>query len=433
MCQKSLPHAHSDTVIQGRHGSASEPQFHSFHSDEVARPWQAHHRVLPVPVLSEGLVEWKEEQPLGIDLGKHGFQGAEGGAQLGVPVFSVPAPQHEYRTHTALPLDVQAPYGMYLTTTNLPQMCHEHMLHHPPLASTEYQKKPVSVADVNPVRSEASAPESATRDPVTEFIGKHPAFIPREGVPSLAVLHEHVRPINAMMETLHVSPPELNVRPNIVKQEGLPVVVESGVHLTEPAYTSSAVKIAARDDVREVRSQDDASANPAIVHPPHLSQVGSLHCPLPGDPPQMVYQHFEPLRPKVISGQPVLSCANSAQNTVNLIPVREPNNEVSQFYSRNIHNGSVIPKSSNLPSSLVLSGITNELLGNIQEPASSGTAPLSNGDPWKTLPTTNFQSVKPIKVATSAELLTAENHWLRTVIQVQRFTLKEEVIICLQI
>ncbi|KAK1317870.1 hypothetical protein QJS10_CPA05g01107 [Acorus calamus] len=299
MCQKSLPHAHSDTVIQGRHGSASEPQFHSFHSDEVARPWQAHHRVLPVPVLSESLVERKEEQPLGMDLGQHGFQGAEGGAQLGVPVFSVPAPQHEYRTLTALPLDVQAPYGMYLTTTNLPQMCHEHMLHQPPLASTQYQMKPVSVADVNPVRNGASAPESATRDPVTEFIGKHPAFIPREGVPSLAVSHEHVRPINAMIETLHVSPLELNVRPNIdLKQEGLPVVVESGVHLTEPAYTSSAVKIAASDDVREVRSQDDASANPAIVHPPHLSQVGSLHCPLPGDLPQMVYQHFEPLRPR---------------------------------------------------------------------------------------------------------------------------------------
>ncbi|KAK1324218.1 hypothetical protein QJS10_CPA02g01210 [Acorus calamus] len=43
----------------------------------------------------------------------------------------------------AMPLDVQASYGMHLTTANLPQNRHEHSLHQPPLASSMYQMNPV--------------------------------------------------------------------------------------------------------------------------------------------------------------------------------------------------------------------------------------------------------------------------------------------------
>ncbi|KAK1323463.1 Serine/threonine-protein kinase CTR1 [Acorus calamus] len=470
MCQTAIPHAHSDTVIHKQVGggamATSEPLFHSVQSDEALRSWLAQCGVVPEPLLSEVVIERKEEHPVGADLVKHGFQGVGGVPQLGAPAFSVSSNQP---TLMAMPLDVQASYGMHLTTANLPQNRHEHSLHQPPLASSMYQMNPVNVADVPLVSNGTLFTEPVIRDPVTEFIDKHPAFIPRENVPPLDFSQQHSRPVNSVMGTLHVNPPEtfnvrpnidlkpeslpkmvetlhvtppemLNVRPNIdLKPENPPVMVETfhvnppemlnvrpnvdlkpesrskmvetGIRVTEPSYASPAVQIAGRGDIPEMRRQDDTFVNPAILHPAHFSQVGCLHHLPPGEPSQMAYQHFEPRMPEeVLYGKPVVSCANSAQKTSNKVLIGERKNDASQFYSRNVLNDSVVPESANVPSSLALGAIVSGPLVNIQEPASSGMMLLSDAETWKMLPTTNFHSTKPVNVVYSTESLTPENH-----------------------
>ncbi|KAJ8641234.1 hypothetical protein MRB53_017928 [Persea americana] len=318
MCQKELPHAHSDTILQD-HGipgiaktiSDTDAVLQSHHPDESMRS------KLPQRVAVAGgevPIEHQNEQQraLGVDVNALGFQGAgirpkfvghidptvrdvtaSQLASYGFP--QVPESQHgnerimpkaenpDYQ-RTLLPLglvgfpgDGQASYGMLLG--NVPQSPQEAVLQQPAIPS-KYQVKQDKLmnktvgADVPPGRTVAFQ----TSEPSVP--GQNLVFVQKEDTSDVS--HDYLRPIDGRIEALRISPTEISgiteqyrsqIKPmdsptNDVKAENLLLGVDSGIRVTEPFVLSNANigREDILDNVRQIAGKDSYMIN-AFIKP----------------------------------------------------------------------------------------------------------------------------------------------------------------------
>lgn len=266
MCQKELPHAHSDTILQDHGGvtgiaktiSDTDAVLQSQHPDESTRS-----RLPQRVAAARGEVSMEhqnEQRALGIDAIRPKFVGHIdptvhdiGGSQLVSYGFPQAA---ESQQRTLLPLSVvglpgdgQASYGMLLG--NLPQSPQEAVLKQPSMPTQCPVKQEMLMnrtvgADVSPARSVAFQ----TSEPSVP--GQNLVFDRKEDTSDIS--HDHLRSIDGRIEALRVSPREKSgiteqyrsqIKPmgspaNDTKLENVLLGAESGIRTAEPFILSNA-------------------------------------------------------------------------------------------------------------------------------------------------------------------------------------------------
>ncbi|XP_077238019.1 kinase superfamily with octicosapeptide/Phox/Bem1p domain-containing protein [Tasmannia lanceolata] len=403
MCQKALPHAHSDNSLQeqgsgtGSNVSETNPVFYSLLSEESAR-----------------------SQPPGV---------------------------------ISLPGDAgQVSYGMFLG--NPPLSHHVDTLQQPTAPSQYHVNQDIlmnkmSGFDIPLVRNAPfQASDPVVQDSTTEYPGKQIGFAPKGDLSDSCLSYDHLRPIDAKMEAVHINPPEISgineqyqshVKPNISTSKGLnpestPLVKGTGIQITEPFTLSNAnygrVEIAntgseeTPDNIVQIGGKEMYQANAfkagiildrnyikPIEPLPSLTEVPSFHNFQPTEPTQVSpplgnpgpNTHFKiGVEPSVSNemwhGKPTFSCIDSSYMTTDKIPVVEWKDEASQLHCQSIFNNAASPTSGNGPFLVSNATIATGLVGDNRDLAPSDTL-FSNQDPWNLLQD-HFPPPKPVKVAT---------------------------------
>ncbi|KAH0651671.1 hypothetical protein KY284_031583 [Solanum tuberosum] len=234
MCQKSLPHAHSDTVVQEQRESPAStvsdfnPVYHSLRLDEMGRPI---YRAVTTGTLGEPAVEQQGAavgQRTGgqIDLGVGKGQGERIGVSQTVDKqyeYDRSLQQPEFAEHPKVSVppqgmigltgSVQPPYGVFVGA--VPQPCHGNATEQL-LVPSQYQVKQ-EVAVNKPVSSGllkvGSVPgqtlDNLSGESPKNYGGTAPTMLPKEDDIESVTAYNHLRQIEGRMENLLMHPAEI--------------------------------------------------------------------------------------------------------------------------------------------------------------------------------------------------------------------------------
>lgn len=234
MCQKALPHAHSDTVVQGQRSSPSSSvsdsnsTYHSLRLEDNLRT-QPMTRVMVTGALGEGTLEQ------GIDarpkvLG-HGDPQTGNIQPQATRLPQIPEGKHENDMINLQQVDniehprIPAPQGVIgrvadLQTSNgafvgtIPQSCQIDSLQQWPAPAQCQVKQDTLVnkivtQDVPPVEGvPVQTSECMVDESPKEFSNKLPGVNPKEDSVDICMSNEQLRPIDGRMETVKISPTE---------------------------------------------------------------------------------------------------------------------------------------------------------------------------------------------------------------------------------
>jgi hypothetical protein len=230
MCQKALPHAHSDTLVQDQRGSGASPMsdsnsiYHSLRPEDNLRG-QPMNRVMATGALGEGIFEQK--------IGTQPRVLGQADTHVGTPQsdttgFAHPETQHENerivlqkvddidKQQITAPLgvinragDVQSPYAAFMGTT--PQSYQEDAVQHHSVP-VQYQVKKDALVNNSDAPPAGGTPiqisEHMVREPPKEYSTKPPGILPKEDTVDTFFSCEQLRPVDGRMDTLRTSPTE---------------------------------------------------------------------------------------------------------------------------------------------------------------------------------------------------------------------------------
>ncbi|KAL5985533.1 hypothetical protein ACLOJK_027518 [Asimina triloba] len=448
MCQKALPHAHSDTLLKESVNNAglmkavpdTNAIVQSQSSDESMRPRQPVQRVFVTTAMKDGAtIECEDDPGLGAEATTLCFQGAGirpsfvghiDPTSHGIPSChlgpfapsQIQDAHHENVSRSKLlptgmvNLDAgQSNYGMYVG--NLPQSYPDDALQQP-AAPSQYRTIGIDIPSVRTIPVQASEPP--IQDSVAIYPCKHHVFVPK-GTADSCFSSDHLRPLDAWMETLRINPTDVSGIGSHIKQnvaspvesrpENALLEVVSGARATE-AYpqSNSYTKPVLAADV-SINKQIDAlpsSLDSTLVHdfPLRSSQL----IPQPGNPSAFTHPRMaaEPLIPnKMWYGVPTSSLIDPT------VPVAEWKDETQRIQNRRILNEAGISASDGLQFPVPAASATGGMMVDRQDPVSSNTL-FSNQDPWKLHHDAHFPPPRPVRVS-SKETLTPrdvsnENH-----------------------
>lgn len=236
MCQKALPHAHSDTVVQGQHSATSSVSdsispCHSLRLEDNLRS-QPMTRVIVTGALGEGTLEQGLEARPRV-LG-HGDP-QTGNLQPEVSrLAQIPEAKHENERidlqqvdsidhpRVSVPqsvigrvADLQSSGGAFVGTVS--QSCQNDNVQQRPVPA-QCQVKPdtlvnkIVTRDVPPIGSvPVQTSECLVHESPKEFSNKLAGVVPKEDTVDTCISYEQLRPIDGRMETLRISPTEVFV------------------------------------------------------------------------------------------------------------------------------------------------------------------------------------------------------------------------------
>lgn len=465
MCQKALPHAHSDTLPREHDNSGITKTIsdtiavlQTQHSDESMRSGLQQTLAAIGP---EGTVEQQQnERALGVEANTLGFQGTgippRFAGHMDPTVHEVTAPQlvsYGFSQmpeslpdcpRTLIPLSVvglqgdgQASYGMYVA--NLPQSPNEAV-----------QEQPAAISQYNQVKKDLLTNKTVGTDiPPVRLVpfqntepsipGQNADFLPMEDK-GVGVSHDHIKPIDARIEARRISPSEVSIvsekyisqiKPNIsspkdVVPENLLQGGQSAMQFTEPLALSS-VNIA-REDMPDNRPQiagKEMHLTGSLIMPgivpdgnyiklidplPSSLEVGGLHY-MRSEESSPVSQTignagtYQNVRAGVEPPLPSEMWQGKPAFSYNdpIAPAGEWKHEALQFQSRRFFNDMAAPAKDNAPFSALNMGATNGIVGDNQDPLTSNSL-FSSQDPWNLRHEMHFPLPKVPKVP-SRELL----------------------------
>ncbi|KAF8400568.1 hypothetical protein HHK36_013867 [Tetracentron sinense] len=439
MCQKALPHAHSDTLVQDHKDSTAgtvsdaNPVYQSLHLEDNMRARPAN-RVVVTGALGEGTVEQQGAgaRPLvamhldhevgGLPLDAVGFyhnpEVQHGDERI---ILQKPDPRMLFPPGVMrLTGDVQSPYGVF--TGNIPQSFQEDTLQQPSV-QFQYQVKQEALVnklvgtDIPPVRCvPLQTSEPLVHESATDYSGKLPGFIPKEDI-----LRDHLRAIDGRMEALHICTPEISSNNeqcrspvNKPKLEDAPVnrpqIAEKDMFRADTLIKPGIV-----DEVIHTKPNEmlpSSSAEITSLHklqPVEFNQVAQpqmLGDPGPYPHSKIGIQQMAPDEIKL-----AFSGVDSAYVTDRIPPIGEWKDEASQFQLRVPNDAAVAPSNGNAPSSLSPS---KRVVRDNQDPAPSNSL-FSNHDPWILQHDGHFPPPRPYKLLTGKEAFVTrdpfgENH-----------------------
>lgn len=234
MCQKSLPHAHSDTVVQEQRESPAStvsdfnPVFHSVRLDEMGRPI---YRAVTTGALGEAAVE-QQGAAVGQRIGGQMDHGVGKGQVEVIGVSQTVDKQYEHDRSLQKPEfaeppkvsvapqgmigltgTVQSPYGVFVGA--VPQPCHVNATEQL-LVPSQYQVKQ-EVAANKPVNSDllkvGSGPgqtlDNLSGESPKKYGGTTPTMLLKEDDIESVTAYNHLRQIEGRMENLLMHPAEI--------------------------------------------------------------------------------------------------------------------------------------------------------------------------------------------------------------------------------
>ncbi|CAN4103616.1 unnamed protein product [Withania somnifera] len=233
MCQKSLPHAHSDTIAQERRESPAStvsdfnPVCHSLRLDERGRPI---YQAVTTGILGEGAVG-QQGAAVGQRIGGQMDHGVGKGQGEVIGISQTVDKQYEHDRNLQKPEfaeqpkvsvpqgmigltgTMQSPYGVFVGS--VPQPCHVNATEQL-LVTSHYQVKP-EVAANKPVNSDfrivggvpGQTLDNLSGESPKNYSGTVPTMLPKENDIESVTAYNHLRQIEGRIENLLMHPAEI--------------------------------------------------------------------------------------------------------------------------------------------------------------------------------------------------------------------------------
>ncbi|KAJ6330694.1 hypothetical protein OIU76_009316 [Salix suchowensis] len=424
MCQKALPHAHSDPLVQNPRESGmiyTNSLHHSLHLEDT---------MTVQPMGRVALGEHIIEQGVGVQPAVLGRMDHH----IGPPQSEAIAPSQNLEAlheneRTFLNTDnsdkpkISAPYGMIGLPGDVQSACgmvtggipESHVEDYVQQHSVQMQpqvllSKPANTDVSHAAGVPSQASEQLVYESPRECTGMLPGFVSKEDAVDSYISYDQLRFVDGMMEALHTRPPEINVTND---QKRSPV----DKFRKEEILDHKTQQIAGRDVLL-----DNTFSKPQVVPDSnHIKQFkvlsafteGSyMHISRPmelhevAQPPILVdkapHPQFKNEIPpldsaEVSNGIPAFSCVEPAYVNDRIPPVVEWKND-SQLHSK------VVPSDVEALSSTgtTLSSLSpSNGVGNAQD---SSNSLFSSQDPWNSRHDNPFPPPRPSKIATIKEV-----------------------------
>ncbi|XP_063948366.1 uncharacterized protein LOC108218467 isoform X1 [Daucus carota subsp. sativus] len=398
MCQKALPHAHSDTVAQGQRDSPTTtsdfiPGYHSLQTDIKIRS-QPISTAAPTGPMAESIVEHQFTGAPQTSLGHLDHEGRKP-AHMGVALpqyvddkTSLQRENNHNHLQTSLPQSVvggsQSPDSGLTGTA--PQLYQVNISQQPVLLMEHKAKQDVvyntsvSVASARDASSQAS--DHLVHESPKENSGKVPDFVSKEGTLESSPVYDQLRQIDSRLENLGVRPSE---------------VVIDNEQLIPPADSS-------KDDIVDSRAHqisntepyiDNAFSNPQMVLDGNYYKQNEMqYCPSDEVPNlhNEVPSCYEVAQPPLL----VSFAGNESVQVTGAPPSGESKDNSSQFIPDTVGHVEAIPidgKSQyHIPPA--------NRIGDVQDNSNSL---FSSQDPWNLRHETHFPPPRPNKILTRKE------------------------------
>ncbi|KAK6942227.1 Serine-threonine/tyrosine-protein kinase, catalytic domain [Dillenia turbinata] len=421
MCQKALPHAHSDTVVQEQkespasNASDSISAFHSLRLEDNLKSQPMSN------VAMTGALEGVGAQPRVFGHLDHEVKTTQSEAVGTSQNFDMLRDSDRFLAHmmdhpdqikVSAPLGVMGLPGDILplgaTMGNIPQRFEENSVQHIPVP-LQYQvrqdslwNKPVAT-NTSPVSGATlQNPERHCQESPKEYSGKLPVNIPAED----SLESDHLTQIDGRMENLHVQPPE-----NFVHNEHTKPLIN--IPRKEDILEYEAQNVTGRDGFLEnncsksIPVPDMNFVKPNEVLPSTLTEVAYVQNVRPKEPYEMVqppmlghpglYQHPKMGMHHMATDQfgycnAAVSGVASSNVTSKILPAGEWKDDASRILPKVVIGEDSVPPINNTSSLL-----SPTRIGDIQD---ISTSIFSNQDPWNLRPDRYFPPPKPIKLQT---------------------------------
>ncbi|XP_057495145.1 uncharacterized protein LOC130780226 isoform X2 [Actinidia eriantha] len=427
MCEKALPHAHSDTMVQDQRESPSitlsdlNPLYHSLRSEDKTRAMPMNKAVV-TGALGEGIGEQQlvDARPkilshIDHEVGKPQLEA--GGAPQNVMrpygndriiLQNTDSPDHPNvsipQSVLGLTAGVPSPYGVVMATLSRP--CHENsvqQLAEPPQYQIKQEiliNKPVN-SDIHPVGGMPfQMSDHLVYESPKDYSSKLPGIASKEDI---VESYDHLKQIDGGMEK--ICPPEVfgnkdqskSPSENLRKEDILEARPQQ-IAGREPFVENTFSKL------RMVMETNHSKPNEMM---PSSNEVSYLHNLQPSEsyeveqPPLLGVLPTSHQESKVgvnyftpdgsSYGNPAFSGVDSAHSTERFPPIDEWKDDPSRFHSKLLP-GNVIIMASN--------GNTPDRVGDIQDTSNSL---FSNQDPWNLQHDTHFPPPIPTKIAIRKE------------------------------
>ncbi|KAI3941216.1 hypothetical protein MKX01_029790 [Papaver californicum] len=432
MCQKALPHAHSDTLVQDQRDqatsmvSSSIPAFQSLRFEDTLRARPANRVIVTGPqgegtVAVEHLEAWPQTKYVGPtnhdvaaqQLGVHGFP-PNINLRRSV-LLRNPEAVDQRRVISSpgmMPDNVHSPHGIYMT--NFPHALHGDVVQQP---TVQYQYRDINDPSISqPLYADAPfvrAVPFQTSEPVSREFLEHSdrnfRNAPKEEIDDL-------RRINVRLEALHVIPPETSANNenskspvNIFNQEGIldarPQFIANDVPQTN-AFANTG-NFLAENNVNPADILPASSTEALYLHSHQLEEFNqvtqSSGSGVSGPLPHSTTPAEHLASDKIWQGKPTFPQIDSAYTNVERVPlVGDRKDEAPHIQSCVVLNDATAASSNgNLPAISVSSGLVSEFC----DPATSDSL-FSTKDPWILRHDTHFPPPKPSKVVSGRETCT---------------------------
>lgn len=443
LCQKALPHAHSDTIVPEQRDSGLSPMsdsgsgaslYHSFRVEDGTkiRPLN---KVIGTGPLGEGIIEQGApaqsrvlthlDHPAGVPQSEatvfsrnlEAQQEKERSAQQRMDNFERPA------THgaTGLVCDLQSPYGVFMGP--IPESPQKAAVQ-PQLVPTQYQVKNEhmlnkhlynDVPQIGGLHVQAS--ESLIREAQKEYSVKIPV-VPKEDNQDASTSYGHLRPVDGMMQTLQISSSEIHVTNG---QNKSPVDRTGKEEILDNKHQQVAG--------REMLLDNTFSKPPGVIDINHIKPIELLpssstvvnyvHNSRPAETYEVSHSHvldnpglyqeskvgdYHLDSGDVSCGRVAYSVSDPAYSTAKVPAIVDWKDDVSWSQPEVIFaDAEAVPLSGSSVSSL--SPPTRS--GEVQD---SSNSLFSNQDPWNLRHGTHFPPPRPNKIQMKKEVLPAKDH-----------------------
>ncbi|CAK9135273.1 unnamed protein product [Ilex paraguariensis] len=402
MCQKALPHAHSDTVAQDQRGSPastisdSNSSYHSLRLDDKGRP------VNKAVVSGAFGVGFVEQQGAGAQPRVVGHIDHEAGKRQaeGVGISQNVEGQYENdrcilqkannpdhanilvpQLELGLTGDMQSPYGVY--TPILPQSCQENAVQQFVVPTQNQVKQDVLMNrpgndDIPPVGGMPfQTSDLVVHESPKDNSGKLLGIVPKEDIVDAGITYDHFRQIDGGMGNLWIGPPEALVV-NERSKSPMDNPKKDGILESRPQ------QITGREAYLDSTfSKTNMALDPNFIKPNDM---------LPSSNETTCFHNFRPVESCEVCQPPRLG-----HLTERIQPIGEWKDNPSQFQPKIVpSNVESVLSDGYTPSSISPSN----RVGDLQD---SSNSLFSNQDPWMLQHDTHFPPPRPNKLTIRKE------------------------------
>ncbi|CAN0838577.1 Serine/threonine-protein kinase CTR1 [Linum grandiflorum] len=400
MCQKALPHAHSDPVVQDQSPPSLDSVYHSLHLEDSGKV-QGMNRVMMAGGLGESTMDQGQVISGDIDQTVGTAQSEAMGLTQSAKAVHVTPMNKETNDHPkmsvplgmmGLPGDSQSHYGVLMGT--MPQSRPDDTLQQHAMETMYGGKQDIPLnMPLHDARGLIHVPESRIYESPKAHAGNPPHVVSKENMADFFISQDHLKPVDDMKGASEINlSNECNT--SVIDQKSQQEAAR------ELLLDNSLAKAQVVPGVNHLKPEILPAAEFGYVHSSQpVEPYNVAQSPYVGDPGA----HLQSMVGDLLDSRNI-SCVNQpyvvepVYQVDRVPPVSESNNDISRLLPNTlIGDMESLKLSGDAPSSVSPAAT----VGGFQE---SSDSLFSNQDPWNLRHDTHFPPPKPLKIATR------ENH-----------------------